>query len=346
MVCIYSFVLTVAISVSLAAIYTSSYSLGMAMFPNNQNTVLAIIDTIAGLGYITGPIEGGLLYDKFGWSWVWIINSMLMLFCTLLSLAYLPLIKIDRVESESIKDYLNIFRLIPNINVLAVIIVNLVITISWSYQYTSLGPYLERTYNSTSETIGYVFSVPNVSYTILLPIIGIVSERFGTRFFVWLSMPVQLIALILTPPMYYIFPDRSHLVRETVNVSLFPLPENNMSVNYLGITFIGQFLLGVGYTLVFGAMYVDMENNVSDKLKKKLNNLPEILSSIRISSYFLANGMGPIVSGFLEPVFSFDDETLFFIFLIIITFICFTPLSIGNIIYSRFKRKKRLSRFF
>ena len=338
----YSYILTVTMSIGLAAIYTSSYSLGMALFPKNQNTVLAIIDTIGGIGYIIGPIEGGLLYANFGWSWTWIINSILMLVCTIFSLIYLPLIKIDKVESESLKDYLNIFRIIPNINVLAVIFVNLVITICWSYQYTSLGPFLERTYNSTSETIGYVFSVPNISYTVLLPIIGIVSERIGARFFIWLSLPVQLIALILTPPMYYLFPNRFHFPRDTVNISLFSLPESTNTTSYIGVTFIGQFLIGVGYTLTFGAMYVDMENNLSKKLKKKLNNLPEILSSVRISSYFLANGMGPIVSGILEPVLSFDDETMIFIFLIIATFLFFTPLSIWNIIYSQIKRKKKI----
>ena len=337
----YSFALTLTISVSLAAIYTSSYSLGMAMFPANQNTVLAIIDTIGGIGYILGPIEGGLLFDRLGWSWTWVINAIVILVCTLFSLFYLPLIDIDRVESESIKDYLNIFRLIPNINVLAVIIVNLVITISWSYQYTSLGPFLERTYNSSSETIGYVFSIPNVSYTLLLPIIGIISEKCGARFFIWLSMPVQVLSLVLTPPLHYIFTDRAYSVRDTVNVSLFPIPGNSRGVNYIAVTFIGQFLIGVGYTLAFGAMYVDMECHTSDKLKKKLGNLPEILSSIRISTYFLANGLGPIMSGLLEPVISFDDETLVFIFVVILTFLLFTPLSIWNFIYLRHKRKKK-----
>ena len=333
----YSFVLTLTISIGLAAVYTSSYSIGMAMFPNNQNTVLAIIDTIGGFGYILGPIEGGLLFDRFGWSWTWYINSIVLLVCTLFSLFYLPLIDIDRVESESTKDYLNIFRLIPNINVLAVIMVNLVITISWSYQYTSLGPFLERTYNSSSETIGYVFSIPNISYTILLPIIGIISERCGARFFIWLSMPLQVISLVLIPPLCYIFTDRFYFVRDSVNVSLFPLPKNDRGRSYIGVTFVGQFLIGIAYTLSFGAMYVDMECHISDKLKKKLNNLPEILSSVRISTYYLAKSLGPIVSGLLDPLISFDDETLVFIFVVIVTFLFFTPLSICNFIYSRFK---------
>ena len=30
----------------------------MALFPSNQNTVLAIIDTIAGIGYVVDPIIG------------------------------------------------------------------------------------------------------------------------------------------------------------------------------------------------------------------------------------------------------------------------------------------------
>ncbi|KAI6654952.1 MFS-type transporter SLC18B1-like [Oopsacas minuta] len=337
---VYSFVLIITLAIGIAAVYTSSYSIGMALFPNHQNTVLAFIDTISGIGYVVSPIIGGALYDNTGWFWSWAVHSALALICTIIALIFLPLIKIESIQADSFSDYLNIFRLIPNVNILAVIIVNLVVTMCWSYQYNSLGPFLERTYGVSYVTIGYVMALPNLSYTILLPIVGIISERKGARIFILLSLPVHMVGLILTPPIYYIFQDRSRVPRPSVNTSIFPVPENNLTVNYIAITFFAQLLLGVGYTLAYGAMYVDMDKHVPQKLKKKLNNVPEILSSIRIATYFLANGVGPIVSGFLEPVLSFDDETLIFILALIATFLLFTPLSIWNMIYPKFLRKK------
>ena len=337
---VYSFALIFTFSISLAAIYTSSYSIGMGLFPNNQNTVLAIIDTVAGIGYVVGPIIGGLLYDNVGWFGSWTVTAALTLFCLINSLVFLPFIKIDNIEGESIKDYLNIFRLIPNVNLASIIGVNLVVTICWSYQYNSLGPFLERTYHLSYQTIGYVMSVPNISYTILLPIIGIASEKLGGRVFIWLSLPVQMLALVFTPPLYYIFQDRAHHTRASVNASIFPLPHNSLERDYIGVTYLGQALLGVGYTLAYGAMYVDMDRKTPAILKKKLSNLPEILSSLRISSYFFANGIGPIISGYLESVLSFDDQTVIFIFVLIASFVLFTPLTIWNIVYPRVVRKR------
>ena len=339
---VYSFALIFTFSISQAAVYTSSYSIGMSLFPSNQNTVLAIIDTIAGIGYVVGPIIGGLLYGYVGWFGSWAVTAGLAFICVICALIFLPFIKIDRIEGESIKDYLNIFRLLPNINLASIICVILVVTISWSYQYNSLGPFLERTYHMSYETIGYVMSVPNISYTLLLPIIGIASEKVGGRVFILLSLPVQMLALLFTPPLYYIFQDRAYHTRESVNVSILPLPDNPLGKDYSGVTYLGQALLGIGYTLAYGAMYVDMDRKTPDKLKKKLNNLPEILSSIRISSYFLANGLGPILSGYLESVLSFDDQTLIFIFVLIASFLLFTPLTVWNVVYTRIVRKRVL----
>ena len=183
-------------------------------------------------------------------------------------------------------------------------------------------------------------SVPNISYTILLPIIGIASEKLGGRVFIWLSLPVQMLALVFTPPLYYIFQDRAHHTRASVNASIFPLPHNSLERDYIGVTYLGQALLGVGYTLAYGAMYVDMDRKTPAILKKKLSNLPEILSSLRISSYFFANGIGPIISGYLESVLSFDDQTVIFIFVLIASFVLFTPLTIWNIVYPRVVRKR------
>ena len=337
---IFSFALIFTFSVSLAAVYTSSYSIGMALFPNNQNTVLAIIDTIAGTGYVVGPIIGGLLYDHIGWFGSWAVTAGLTFLCVISSLIFLPFIKIDKVEGESFKDYLNIFRLIPNINLAAIIGVILVITLSWSYQYNSLGPFLERTYHLSYQSIGYVMAVPNISYMVLLPIIGIASEKVGGRVFILLSLPVQILGLIFTPPMFYIFQDRAHHPRASVNASIFPLPADSYpGRDYSGVTYLGQVLLGIGYTLAYGAMYVDMDRKTPAKLKKKLDNLPEILSSVRVSSYFLANGLGPIISGYLESVLSFDDQTVIFILILILSFLLFTSLTIWNFFYPRILKK-------
>lgn len=83
-----------------------------------------------------------------------------------------------------------------------------------------------------------------------------------------------------------------------------------------------------------------MDRKTPAILKKKLSNLPEILSSLRISSYFFANGIGPIISGYLESVLSFDDQTVIFIFVLIASFVLFTPLTIWNIVYPRVVRKR------
>ena len=169
-------------------------------------------------------------------------------------------------------------------------------------------------------------STPNISYTILLPIIGIASEKVGGRFLILLSLPFPILARILTPPLYYIFQDRAHRPRASVNSSISPLPVPSYpGRDYSGVTYLGQALLGIEYTLAYGAMYVDMDRKRPARLKQKLGNLPEILSSVRVSSYFLANGLGPIFSGYLESVLSFDDQTVIFIFILIASFLLFTP---------------------
>ena len=342
---LYSFLFIVNFSYGLAAVSISSYSICMFLFPRNHNTVLALIDSISGVGFITGPIVGGLLYGNTSWLSTFSINTAIMLLCTVASLLLLFFLKLDSVQGESLTNYLNIFRLLPNPNIIAVIIVNIVLTLSWSYQYTSLGPFLERTYNSSTSTIGYALSTPNISYILLLPIIGVISERFGSRFFIWISIPIQICALILTPPLYYIFLDRAFVTRESVNInaSLIPVHENNVHNNYIFVTFIGQVLVGTGYTLAYGPMYVDMKQHISEELRTKLVNLPEILSSIRMATFFLANGLGPMSSGFIESGLSFDDETFIFILILMATFVFFTILSFANFM---FKRRKSYFKIF
>ena len=158
--------------------------------------------------------------------------------------------------------------------------------------------------------------------------------------FIWLSLPVLIISLILTPPLYYIFTDRYYVPRPSIKKTLLPLPHNLSKTNYLSATIIGHILVVVAFTLAYGPMYVDMKRNVPEKTKRKLSNLPEVLSSIRIATYFLATGLWRIIPGIIEQEYSFDDETLIFILAAILAFVIFTPLSIVNLILDICKRKK------
>lgn len=337
---IYSFIFIVFQSYSLAGISLASYSIGVSLFPNYQNTAISIIDFVGGIGYITGPIIGGELYHNIGYTYTFVVTGIIMVLILVLVIFILPWLKDRQIESEGYKDYLKIFQLLKKSNVLVIFINNILVSVAWSILYPTYGPFLKHTYCTRADIRGYAYSMGSISYTVTLPFIGYLTDKIkSVRIFIFIGLLMQASGLLLTSPIGYIFTNRPDIAHANLTCSLNSNAISGLpaTTQLLVISFIGQLLLGSGSVFAFNPSYPDFKKHTSNL---NMPSIDERLIVLRGTSYYLGDGFGPIISSFLINYINFDQLLIIFIAIQFLSLILVSSSTAGNFIAKMVRNKR------
>lgn len=205
-----------------AAFMTSIYSLATRITSKNrQSTALSLIETFFGMGLITGPAIGGILYDQKGFYF-----PFLILGCVTLSLSIVSAIIFDAkyfAGNESDQTNLENNKLVAkNYDttygmffakpaIIASFIMFMLSELSNTWLYPTLEPFLSKSFGVKSTMSGIMFSIEGLTYATFSPIFGILLDRGISRYTVMIfGVVCRIVGLnILGPAPYLTFIPKS-----------------------------------------------------------------------------------------------------------------------------------------
>ncbi|XP_062591163.1 MFS-type transporter SLC18B1-like [Saccostrea cucullata] len=166
------FLLRVFLSVGCTALNTACYTVCAKEFPDHIATVFGIGEVFVGVGFMSGPAIGGVLYGLGGFFTPFLVIGVLIIICVPVNWIILP--PDDRFEqSESSTSSLTLLKS-PSIIVASLAII--VASFIWSILDPTLEPHL-REFDLGPELIGVLFLVMSAFYAISSPIWGWVADR-------------------------------------------------------------------------------------------------------------------------------------------------------------------------
>ncbi|XP_022235989.1 MFS-type transporter SLC18B1-like, partial [Limulus polyphemus] len=154
-----------------AAFQTSSFAIVAAEFTDRTPSVFAILETFCGLGLISGPAIGGVLFEHGGYPLPFLVLGGLLVLETFLVYLVVPESEtLNNTSEASVKKFLADG---------ATIIYSLVVTmclIIIGYNTAALEPHI-RQFHLSPFLLGALFTICGGSYTLCAPIWGRMADR-------------------------------------------------------------------------------------------------------------------------------------------------------------------------
>ncbi|KAF6035613.1 SLC18B1 [Bugula neritina] len=178
-----------------AMMITAAFSIMAATFPHDIGKAIGILETFYGIGLVLGPAIGGGLYSIGGFLLPFEVIGGFVWCCSIVSYFTLP--KIEEVQQLNV----NIFTLlkIPGCSVLYISMVSC--GMSLCYLDPIFSPYMKATFPQLSiPQIGLMFAVTAVTYAIIAPLIGYISDKGLQGSLAVIGSVIMTIALLLFGP--------------------------------------------------------------------------------------------------------------------------------------------------
>ncbi|KAK0404167.1 hypothetical protein QR680_017320 [Steinernema hermaphroditum] len=220
-----------------AAFVTSSFAISAKAFPGRIATIVGIMETFAGLGYMLGPVVGGVLYEYGGFQLPFFVLGGVLILAGTVS-CYLVEEYIDE-PGEDTKGMMGMLK-IPHIWIMVYAVV--ICAISLSFLDPTLSPHL-ASFNLSPSMIGLLFLLCGGVYTVTAPFWGLLIDRYRcTNFLMLFGAVATVISMFLIGPT--------------------PLLGMTKDLFWIGV---GLALLG----LAAGALYIPTFQNCLDAVRAK-----------------------------------------------------------------------------
>ena len=326
---VFAFVFQILQAFALSLLFLVSYAIMLRIFPKYRTFLISISEIIIGLGYMTGPPLGGLLFDRFGFTLMFFgagtISFILVSVSVCILLPYA--LSTDTFEDEGKQDYFLAIRILGQFDLLFLFVLVLVAATSFNYFIPVLGPFMFDKYQMNPGGVGFIFLSANAVYVLMAPIMGFVTSKihYLTPFIV-VGFIIQSIGTLLVPP--------SNLVVDVLHSAVNGTGTMNL---VLVSPYVGMCLIGFGYILSYLPLLTELMNR-TDKKFPVTANVTTTITSIYVSVYYLGEGCGPLVAGFVAQYFTLDVVVVY-ISGVIVFFAILTCLFILFNFYNFVKRK-------
>lgn len=281
-----AFAIRILEGVGAASFTTPSYTATAEEFPNDQATILSLLETSFGLGLICGPTLGGWLYTLGGYVLPFLALGSFLIFGALLNFAVTfgqESTPNDTKERQA--GYLTIL-FSPGIILDSLCVVTSLTFIG--YNAATLEPHL-RQFKLSIMTVGCVFVITGTIYAITTPIWGKLCRRFDTRLLCLFGCVLCLAGFVIIGPIPF--------VRAEPSIPLI----------IVALVLIG---LGTGVKLVAALVgsfgYAIRELGMPDN-----KSTFGVCSSIYHTSTSVGAFLGPSIGGFLLERFDYRPATYF-----------------------------------
>lgn len=271
---------------------TATYAI-IAGLGGNTTFFLGVSEISTGLGYIVGPALGGHLFTLGGFAAPFVVLGAAVLPAAVIFATFMPPDqRRERRGGEGPAD-LPLRELLRNPQVALMAVAATLGNSDYAFLEPTLGAHATSLGLATSpETIGALFSVLVVAYTLACPLIGIYAarSRFGPRLVVVTGLCVQLVAFLLVGPSPAVFgspPSRSGTGTGPAMV---------MAQMVLALC-----LFGAGSALSVTPVMDDMMLSCGEAAERAVNSL----SSLLASAFSLGQMIGPMLGSHLSSRIGF-----------------------------------------
>lgn len=281
-----AFLIRILEGVGAASFTTPSYTATAEEFPNDQATILSLLETSFGLGLICGPTLGGWLYEIGNYTLPFFVLGTFLVFGALLNffVCYDQEATIhDPKERQA--GYMKIL-LSPGIILDSLSVVTSLTFIG--YNAATLEPHL-RNFNLSVMTIGSIFVITGTIYAVTTPLWGKLCKICDTRLLCLLGCLLCLAGFIMIGPL------------PTIN------SEPSLVLIITALVLIG---LGTGVKLV-AALVGSFKYAIEDLGMPDNKSTFGVCSSIYHTSTSIGAFLGPSLGGFLLDKFDYRNGTYF-----------------------------------
>lgn len=281
-----AFIIRILEGVGAASFTTPSYTATAEEFPNDQATILSLLETSFGLGLILGPTLGGWLYEIGDYTLPFFSLGCFLILGALINFAVcFTQEQAPHDPKERQAQYLKILAS-PGIILDALSVVTSLTFIG--YNAATLEPHL-RQFELSVMTVGSLFIITGAIYAITTPLWGKLCKYSDTRLLCLVGCIFCLIGFMIIGPLPIIQVDTS-----------------------LGLIIIALVLIGIGTGVKLVAALVGSFRYSIDVLGMPDNKSTfGVCSSIYHTSTSIGAFLGPTLGGYLLEKVQYQRGTYF-----------------------------------
>ena len=278
---------------------TVIYSIACSLASEEEiKSILGYIEIGLSLGSSAGPLFVSIFYKIGGYKLPFIILGLFLYISVYLT----KILEKEKFDNNEMEEDPSFFKFLNDRDIILLSGSLVLGMIAFTFFFPSLTNHLTQKYDLGVSLSSLCFSVPVISYCIMINLTNIISKKIGN----FNSMSAGIFAN--TFAIYLIYP-------------LPPFPKN------LFFIIIGLSLIGAGGPLIFILGLLELSKNLKnicgDYDQNTINDIASAIFNLFIS---IGDLLGPIIGGFFSSHFNFQIScfaifTIFFIYFVL--FICF-----------------------
>ena len=204
----------------------------------------------------------------------------------------------EKFDKNEITEEPSVFKFLNNLDIILICSALALSVVTYTFYFPCLTNHLNEKYHLSVSMASLFFSVPVVSYLIVVNLINIISKKLGNLGSISAGILANIIGIYL----------------------IYPLPPFPKHIVFI---IIGLALIGAG-SLIFIFTLLELSNILKKVCKDyDQNTINDISSAINNLFTSLGDLLGPIIGGFLSSHFSFEISCIIIFSIFSIFFILF-----------------------
>ena len=276
-------------------IITLVYSLTCSLSDEEEvKSNLGYIEVGMSLGSSAGPLFVSIFYKIGGYKLPFLILGLFLYISVYLT----KILENEKFDKNEIEEDPSIFKFLNNLDVILISGALVLSVVSFTFYFPCLTNHLYEKYNLGVSSSSLFFSVPILSYLIIVNFINIISKKLGNFHSLSAGILVNVIGVYL----------------------IYPLPPfgNNIVFIIIGLALIGAGSLIFVFSLlelskIIKTLSGDYDQNTVNDIASAVNNLFTAIGDL----------LGPIIGGSLSSHFSFKISCIFIFTIFSIFYILF-----------------------
>ena len=246
------------------------------------------------LGSSTGPLFVSIFYKIGGYKLPFLILGLFLYISVYLT----KILEAEKLDKNEIEEDPSVFKFLNNLDIILLSGALVLSMVAFTFYFPCLTNHLYEKYNLGVSSSSLFFSVPLLSYLIIVNFINIISKKLGNYHSLSAGILVNVIGVYL----------------------IYPLPPfgNNIVFIIIGLALIGAGSLIFVFSLlelskIIKTLSGDYDQNTVNDIASAVNNLFTAIGDL----------LGPIIGGSLSSHFSFKISCIFIFTIFSIFYILF-----------------------
>ena len=276
-------------------IITLVYSLVCSLSSEEEVKLnLGYIEIGMSLGSSAGPLFVSIFYKIGGYKLPFLLLGLFLYTSVYLT----KILEKEKFDKNEISEEPSVFKFLNNLDIILICSALALSVVTYTFYFPCLTNHLNEKYHLSVSMASLFFSVPVVSYLIVVNLINIISKKLGNLGSISAGILANIIGIYL----------------------IYPLPPFPKHIVFI---IIGLALIGAG-SLIFIFTLLELSNILKKVCKDyDQNTINDISSAINNLFTSLGDLLGPIIGGFLSSHFSFEISCIIIFSIFSIFFIMF-----------------------